>query len=82
MREVAPWKCGSGHVLGVVVKNGRGRSLLALYAEAIDPNDPGDEAPTVRGLLHGYAANIRCSICEEVLEWHEDIKGGRKTPQG
>jgi len=70
MKKVRSWCCGRGHVMGVILRNGRKRGVLALYAEAVDPELPGHDVE-VRAILYGKAADIRCSVCGEVRDWYE-----------
>lgn len=70
-REVRPWKCEHGHVLGQVMRNGNKVRVLVLYREAVDA-DPGAEhreQVEVMGVVEGYVADIRCSICGCVRSW-------------
>jgi hypothetical protein len=69
-----PWLCKKkdGHVLGQMRRTGRGRMVLLLYAEAIDPRNPGHEPPEVRAILYGPALDIRCSKCGAARRWGKD----------
>jgi len=67
--EIKAWKCPSGHVLGQVVRNGNGIRQLLLYRDAIDIDpSPGPEIDVI-AVVEGYAADVRCSICEAVRTW-------------
>lgn len=72
MTEIlAQWKCPNGHVLGQVMRNGNGVRVLLLYRFAIDLGTA-CRAPTgtdTMAVIEGYAADIRCSICEEIRTW-------------
>lgn len=75
---IKAWKCPAGHILGQVVRNGSGIRQLLLYREAIDPTP--DHSPVmsetgegseidVIAVVEGYAADVRCSVCEAVRTW-------------
>ncbi|KKM08410.1 hypothetical protein SY88_23770 [Clostridiales bacterium PH28_bin88] len=66
--EIKAWKCPKGHVLGQVVRNGSGIRQLLLYREAIDIT-PGPTEIDVIAVVEGYAADVRCSVCEAVRTW-------------
>lgn len=77
-REVRPWTCEHGHVLGQVFRNGNKVRVLALYRNAVNPHPnplpegEGEEAMEeveVFGVVEGYVADIRCSICGCVRSW-------------
>lgn len=74
MSDVKAWKCEHGHVLGQVVRNGRGIRRLLLYREAIGEQSfeqLDEELPEVDviAMIEGYAADVRCSICGNVRTW-------------
>ena len=73
MMEIKAWKCGNGHALGQVQRNGSGIPMLALYRQALDLEDPG-EPPDVMACLEGYAMDVRCSICGEMRTWYPEAE--------
>lgn len=70
--EVKPWKCpGTGHVLGMVQRNGRGIRQLWLYRQAVDLEAADEERAEVdvMAIVEGLALDVRCSICGQVRTW-------------
>jgi hypothetical protein len=52
MDEIKAWKCENGHVMGQIVKNGRGVTRLLLYREAVNlvaPQAISSQTPTPCG---------------------------------
>jgi hypothetical protein len=74
IHNLVPWLCHkkNGHVLGQMRKTGQGKTILLLYAEAVDPQNPGHEPPEVRAIIHGLALDIRCSVCGAARRWGKD----------
>ena len=71
-RERILWKCTCGASLGVVVIYGvRGLHQLILYREAMPPDAAMDV--DVLGLVTGEI-EVRCSLCQRVRTWHEDVR--------
>lgn len=68
MDEFKTFSCGNGHVLGVVVRNGRGIRSLLVYRYALDPTAESIPEPDVLGVVDS-AMEVRCSICEEHRAW-------------
>jgi len=70
-RDVRPWRCGNGHVLGQVFRNGSGVRQLLLYREAVDLTVEGEGMVEVdvMAVVDGFVADIRCSICGCVRSW-------------
>jgi hypothetical protein len=83
MDEVKTWRCGNGHVLGVVSRNGSGVRRLLLYRVAVDPGPQVPPSPRpspcegeggmaevdVLAVVEGYVADVRCSVCGRVRSW-------------
>lgn len=77
MSEVKPWRCrqDGNHVLGQVVRNGRGVRVLLLYREAVDLSHAENaenaviQEVDVMATVEGYVADVRCSICGGVRTW-------------
>ncbi|MHB0922646.1 MAG: hypothetical protein ACYC3H_01605 [Bellilinea sp.] len=65
------WRCKNGHHMGQVIRNGSGIRVLLLYRQALDLNDEGKdlEEVEVMGIVEGYVAEIRCSICGSIRSW-------------
>jgi hypothetical protein len=64
-----PWCCSHGHIMGQVVRNGRGIRKLILYREAIDGQAAMPAMVDVMAVVEGYVAEIRCSVCDSVRTW-------------
>jgi hypothetical protein len=68
------WCCKNGHVLGLVMENGRGVKHLLLYREAHDlmqqraQHAAPLQMPDVIAIVR-YATDIRCSICGSKKTW-------------
>lgn len=68
------WRCGAGHVMGLVMRDGRGTPRLLLYRVAIPnpltpfPEGKGEEVD-VMAVIEGYVADVRCSICGRMRTW-------------
>jgi hypothetical protein len=83
MGDVCVWKCGQGHVMGLVVRNGRRVQRLLLYRHALDynptpspspsPKPDGEgsqsETPEVMAVVEGTVMDVRCSVCGGVRTW-------------
>jgi hypothetical protein len=81
--EMKPWRCPSGHTLGMVNRNGSGVRRLLLYRQAVDGGmvleegqphrtAPTEEAPgevDVIAIVEGYVADVRCSVCGRIRTW-------------
>ena len=68
-RDVKPWKCGNGHVLGQVSRNGTGIRQLLLYREAVDYDAFESAEVDVIAIVEGYVTEVRCSVCGSVRTW-------------
>lgn len=65
MNNMYEWRCGEGHVLGmVVVDNGVGR--LLLYRRAVKGSE--EVEIEVMAVVEGNC-EVRCSICGGVRSW-------------
>jgi hypothetical protein len=73
-RELVEWKCKEkkGHVLGQMRRNGRGRMVLLLYRDAVDPRHPGKRPPEVLGVLYGSMIGVTCSVCGKRRTWGQE----------
>lgn len=70
MDEAKSWKCGSGHAMGLVVRDGGGVRRLLLYRLAVDGSQlTADNEVEVMAIIEGYVADVRCSICGRVRTW-------------
>lgn len=67
MDELKIWRCGKGHALGVVRRNGRGVEQLLLYRHAIAGGS--SEQVDVMAVVEGSVMDIRCDICGEMRTW-------------
>ncbi len=78
-RQMTPWRCRGGHVLGRVFKNGsKGRRLL-LYRQAVDERVEEMVDVDVIAVVV-WAVDVRCSICGRCRTWVPDPgveEGGR-----
>jgi hypothetical protein len=69
------WRCGDGHTLGFVRRNGSGVRQLMLLREAIGEEPAKAASPEggtevdVMAVVEGYVADVRCSICGAVRTW-------------
>jgi len=62
--------CHHEHILGQMCKNGDGVEMLELFRQAIDYGEDVPEPVDVIGIFPvGY--KIRCSVCGDVIDWHE-----------
>lgn len=62
------WRCGNGHILGVIRWNGAGVPTLLLYRQAVDQGEDIPEEVDVLGPLIGRMP-VRCSVCGDVRLW-------------
>lgn len=74
MAVIKAWRCTKdpAHVLGYVMKNGRGIHRLLLLREAQPTPGPslkGGEDIEVMAVVEGYVADVRCSICGGMRTW-------------
>jgi hypothetical protein len=69
MSEYKEWRCENGHVMGQVARNGSNIRKLLLYRNAIDPAEAEPVEVDVMGLVEGYVADVKCSICGSVRTW-------------
>ncbi|HAE59347.1 MAG TPA: hypothetical protein DCG54_07535 [Anaerolineae bacterium] len=68
-------KCSQQHVLGRMLQTNNGE-ILELFRLAIDYSADCPEPVDVLGLFPvGY--RIRCSICGELVDWHESARRQR-----
>jgi hypothetical protein len=72
------WKCGHGHVLGVVRRmpvSADGRTVYAtrlmLFRQAIDPKVGASQDGDVIAVIEGTTLDVRCSIpgCKATRTW-------------
>jgi hypothetical protein len=61
------WRCSGGHALGIVVRNGSGRSQLLLYRKAIGRQEA--EEVDVMALVDGLVLDVKCSVCGRMRTW-------------
>lgn len=68
--DIKIWECekGSGHVMGLVKKNGRGVSFLVLYRNTVDHHAEQPAEVDVMGVVHN-GEQFRCQICGKVRAW-------------
>jgi hypothetical protein len=70
--DIKVFRCGHGHVLGLVTRNGRGLRRLLIYRQAVDElHLEGTEAPEVMAVTESEVIDIRCSVdgCGEIKTW-------------
>jgi hypothetical protein len=65
------WKCKRGHVLGQMRRTARGKMILLLYRQAVDPCHPGKLPPEVLGVIYGSMIGVTCSVpgCGKRRTW-------------
>jgi hypothetical protein len=63
--------CPSGHILGRLRRNGNNIELLELFRQAIDYGQDMPEDVDVIAVIVGPARGVRCSICGQVIDWHQ-----------
>jgi len=63
------WRCPGNHNMGLVIRDGGGVRKLLLYRNAVDDEHVATEDVDVMGVVEGYVADIRCSICGEIRTW-------------
>ena len=75
-KTIKPWRCGHGHVLGWVRRNGSGirqmlllRHALDMGIPVIDENDPGPMEPDVMAVIDGLVLDVRCDLCGGMRTW-------------
>jgi hypothetical protein len=66
---VATWKCQNGHVMGQVMRNGRGIRQLLLYRQAVDLEAWKPEEVEVMAVIEGLVIDVECSICKTARTW-------------
>lgn len=71
------WRCENDHVLGQVLRERNGASMLLLYRHAVDPGD-GSDAVEVMAVVEGRVLDVRCDICGAVRTWFLDARTARK----
>jgi hypothetical protein len=76
MDEVRMWRCGEGHVMGLVVRNGSHVHRLLLYRQAIEMEIPDcgmrvveGALPEVMAVVEGTVLDVRCSVCGSIRTW-------------
>jgi len=62
------WRCGNGHILGMIQWNGRMVPQLVLYRQAVDHGADVPEEVDVLGPLMGRMP-VRCDVCDDVRLW-------------
>ena len=62
------WRCGKGHAMGHVMRNGSGVRRLQLWREA--QTTPGEGEIEVMAVVEGFVADVRCSVCGEMRTWY------------
>ena len=67
--EMKPWKCKGGHILGRVVRNGRGIRQLYLYRQAVDYTAEDLQDADVMAIVEGLVMDVQCSVCGSVRTW-------------
>jgi len=63
------WRCPNGHNMGLVVRDGGGVRRLVLYRRSVDDERLATNEVDVMGVVEGYVADIRCSICGKIRTW-------------
>ena len=62
------WRCGNGHILGMIQWNGKMVPQLVLYRQAVDHGADVPEEVDVLGPLMGRMP-VRCDVCDDVRLW-------------
>jgi hypothetical protein len=73
-RELVPWRCGRGHILGLVRATAHDGHQLILLRQAI--TEP-TESLDVLGTISGLAIGLECSICGCQRTWQPDDNNRR-----
>lgn len=70
-REMTPWRCKNGHILGIVERNGSGVRVLKLFRYSIldDYPDWENEEMDIVATIEGYATDIICFSCNATRTW-------------
>lgn len=76
--EAKPWRCGSGHVLGMARRNGSGITQLSLYRQAVDFDASDPAEVDVIAVVEGMVLDVRCSICGRMRTWVPGAEALRK----
>lgn len=63
------WRCQAGHNMGMVMRDGGGVRRLVLYRHAVDDERLVTQEVEVMGVVEGYVADIRCSVCGKIRTW-------------
>lgn len=63
------WRCPGNHNMGLVIRDGGGVRKLLLYRDAVDDEHVAMDETDVMGVVEGYVADIRCSICGQIRTW-------------
>ncbi len=80
-----PWKCGGGHVLGHVVRNGSGIRQLLLYRRAVNLETAlvQDLAEVeVMAIVEGLVMDVNCSECGCIRTWVPGEESIRRLLEG
>jgi len=68
--EIVYWRCGNGHHLGQVARNGNNLRVLMLYRQAGDPESCGKQPEhDVICTIEGHVTDVVCSICGAKRTW-------------
>lgn len=66
--QISVWRCGHGHILGQVVRNGSGIKRLLLYRQAVGGEcDPAEV--DVMAVINGLMTDVTCSVCGDIQSW-------------
>jgi hypothetical protein len=76
--EAKRWMCGRGHVLGLVVRNGRGVEQLLLYRHAVDMSEDAPEQVDVIATVEGLVLDVRCDACGRIRTWTPGVEAMRR----
>ena len=63
--------CRQHHVLGQMRVTASGQEVFELYRQAIDYESENPDPVDVIAVIIGRAREIRCSICDGLIEWNE-----------
>ncbi|MFM8321642.1 MAG: hypothetical protein ACKOC5_12075 [Chloroflexota bacterium] len=69
-RPEQPWRCGRGHILGIVQRCNNGANLL-VFANAVS-SLPAD-GPRIVAQLSGWAV-VHCSVCGGSRAWEPGVE--------
>lgn len=63
--------CTKKHILGQMRRNGSKQEIFELFRQAVDHGQDLPEEVDVIAVIVGPAPVVRCSICGEVIAWHQ-----------